>query len=206
MKKRSFVKIFALVLVAATLCLTLASCSQPPELDSVYDRFVELIEGSREVNILFFGVGLPVYERGQELSEKIMVYSGFGESQYDHVMENTPYLTIEAMKAAAELVYSSEYLAALYETAFDGVLVGETSYVRYYEDSEWIYQNTYAESYVLSERIYDYGTMEIVEPSNATYVNVDIESYTIDKPENRQTVRLSFTYENGNWYLDSPTY
>ena len=50
-----------LALVAAVPFFT--SCSQPPELDSVKDEFVALIEKSVEVNNIFFGEGLPTYVR-----------------------------------------------------------------------------------------------------------------------------------------------
>ena len=41
--------------------------------------------------------------------------------------------------------------------------------------------------------------------SNSKYVTVSIESYTLSDSK-RKTVNLSFVYENGNWFLDSPTY
>ena len=50
-----------LALVAAVPFFT--SCSNPPELDSVKDEFVALIEKSVEVNNIFFGEGLPTYVR-----------------------------------------------------------------------------------------------------------------------------------------------
>jgi hypothetical protein len=77
--------------------------------------------------------------------------------------------------------------------------------VRFYDNGEWLYQNTNATDFGLSERIYDYSTMKIVEPSVADYVNVSVESYSLSDPTVRE-VFLSFVYENGNWYLDSPTY
>jgi hypothetical protein len=43
----------------------MVSCSQPPELDSVKDEFVALIEASVEVNNIFFGEGLPTYKRAE---------------------------------------------------------------------------------------------------------------------------------------------
>ena len=103
-------------------------------------------------------------------------------------------------------MYSKDYLSAIYESAFDGVMTGSTSaYVRFYDSSDGFMQNTNATVFKLEERIYDYSTMQLVEPSNADYINVEINSYTLsDKKINK--VYLSFIYENGNWYLDSPSY
>ncbi len=53
--------LFALVIIAGSM----VSCSQPPELDSVKDTFVALIEASVEVNNIFFGEGLPTYIRAE---------------------------------------------------------------------------------------------------------------------------------------------
>ena len=125
---------------------------------------------------------------------------------YDRLSENSPYIGIDAMKAEAEKIYSGGYLAALYEGAFDGVLSGNTgAYLRFYDDGNYLYQNSTLYDFTLNERIYDYSTMEIVEPSSADYINVSVESYSL-ADRKRITVTLSFTFENGDWYLDSPTY
>ncbi len=63
--KKSINKTLA-ILMSLVICLPLfASCSQPPELDSVKDTFVALIEASVEVNNIFFGEGLPTYKRAE---------------------------------------------------------------------------------------------------------------------------------------------
>ena len=62
-----------------------------------------------------------------------------------------------------------------------------------------------ATDYDLSERIYDYSGMEMVLPSNNEYINVTIDTYTLENPKVK-TITLTFVYERGNWYLDSPTY
>jgi hypothetical protein len=54
-------------------------------------------------------------------------------------------------------------------------------------------------------RVYDYASMQIVEYSHASRLRVSIRSYTEDRPEEWKTVYLSFVYENGDWYLDSPS-
>ena len=63
--KRSIKKLLALSLALTLSLPILASCSQPPELDSVKDEFVALIEASIEVNNIFFGEGLPTYLRAE---------------------------------------------------------------------------------------------------------------------------------------------
>ena len=205
MKKR--IISFVLVILVLVMSVSLMSCSgSGPKLEDVKERFIYLIENSKELNTIYFGKGLPIYEREGILAEQKGVYYNDTLTSYDKVMENSRYLSIDEIKERSEEIYSTEYLAALYETAFDGIMTGSSSaYLRFFESADWIFQNTYATDFDLSERIYDYSTMQIVTPSNNEYVNVIIDSYTL-KDRKVKTVSLTFVYERGNWYLDSPTY
>ena len=70
MKKKIIVGILSLLLVISAT-LSMSSCSgKAPEIDGVSERFVYLIEESKELNVIFFGTGLPVYRRDSELSER----------------------------------------------------------------------------------------------------------------------------------------
>ena len=121
-------------------------------------------------------------------------------------METTRYKSTDEMKKCAEKVYSTDYLKAIYETAFDGYLTGSSSaYMRFYETSDWLYQSIYAPDYKLSERIYDYSSIRMFAPSSDEYINITIDTYTLANRKVK-TISLSFVYERGNWYLDSPTY
>ena len=57
-------------------------------------------------------------------------------------------------------------------------------------------------------RTYLYDTMRMSEKrkSNATDVFIDIDSYVPGKESEKQTITLSFTLQNGAWYLNSATY
>ncbi len=202
-------RIAAIILIIAviTIAMSASSCSgKAPEVEDVRDRIVYLIENSKDINTLFFGMGLPTYERGGLLSDELGVYYDDKYPSFDRVMENSRYISIEEMKIYAERVYSREYLDDIYETAFEGYMTGSSSaYMRFLESTEWIYQNTYATDFKLPDRIYDYSTIKIVKPSSAEYMNITIDTYTLDDRTPR-TVSLSFTYERGDWYLDSPTY
>ncbi|MBQ9086720.1 MAG: hypothetical protein IJY47_05995 [Clostridia bacterium] len=56
-------KIFALILCVFMLIPVFSSCSRPPEYAEIESRFRELVEASYQINQLFFGEGLPTYER-----------------------------------------------------------------------------------------------------------------------------------------------
>ena len=207
MKNFKFISVLALILAVILTLAVFTSCSsEAPDIDGVKERFVYLIEESKQLNTLFFGSGLPVYRRDEPLSDRKMVYFVDDIAGYNRIMDNSPYFSIDEIKQACENVYSTDYREDLYESAFDGVMTGETSaYVRFYDNGQWLCQNVNATDFKLSERIYDYSTMSVIEPYAEDYINVSIESYTLADPT-RRTVYLSFIYENGNWYLDSPTY
>ena len=206
MKKRIFAMLLAAIL-AMTVILPLASCSgKAPELEGIKERLVYLVEESKELNVLFFGNGLPVYRQNSELSDRKMVYFNTELMGYDRVMENSAFMSIEEIKEAAEAVYSEDYSSEIFESATDGIMIGDANaYVRFYDNGEWLHQNKNINDFKVEERIYDYSTMKMIDPSSADYINVSIESYSL-ADNVRRVVYLSFAYENGNWYLDSPTY
>lgn len=200
-------RIIAIALVIIMAVLGMSSCSgSPPEIDEVRDRIVYLVEGSKNINILFFGSGLPTYKRDGLIENELGIYYDDEYTAYNKVMEFSRYKSIDDMKKAAETVYSETYLDAIYETAFDGYVMGSSSvYMRFFESSDWIYQNLKAADFNISERIYDYSSMKIVKPSNKKYMNVTVDTYTL-RDRRVNTITLSFVYERGNWYLNSPTY
>lgn len=208
MRKKLICKCLAFALCVALLCsvLCLTSCSKKPNVEDVYDRFVYLIEESEELNTLFFGAGVPVYDRDALISDRREIYFGYTKSNYDIVMENSKYYSIDLMKQKAESIYSTNYLNAIYETAFDGVLYDGGSFLRFYSEGDKLYQNSSINIYELEKRIYDFSTMKIVRPSNSERVNVEIESYVASNPDARRTITIAFQNENGEWYLDGPTY
>jgi hypothetical protein len=206
-------KILSLLLTVALLCgavVGLSACSggNPPPLEEVYDRIVTVVEASHEVNVLLFGAGLPVYPRGDAEDDLIHRYYGVADDGREYVTPYTKYKSIDQMQSAIAAVYSVRYRESLYETLFTGYADGDIMTVmpaRFQEDERALYQSKYVESLVSGVRVYDYAAMEIVGGSNATRIRVAIPSYSESKPDLWTTVTLSFVYENGDWYLDSPS-
>ena len=208
--KRILTLLLALVLLAGS-ALGLASCSaseSAPELDTVYDRLVQVIEASHEVNVLLFGAGLPVYPRGDAEDELVHRYYGVADNGQQFVTPYAKYASIAEMQAAIAAVYSTEYRESLYESLFTGYAADEMSVVmpaRFSEDDRFLYMSKYVDPLVDGVRVYDYASMEIVSYSHSSRLRVSINSYTEDRPEEWKRVYLSFVYENGDWYLDSPS-
>lgn len=208
--KRIITLLLALVLLAGA-AWGLSSCSaseSAPELDTVYDRLVQVIEASHEVNVLLFGAGLPVYPRGDAEDELVHRYYGVADNGQQFVTPYAKYASIAEMQAAIAAVYSTEYRESLYESLFTGYAADEMSVVmpaRFSEDDRFLYMSKYVDPLVDGMRVYDYASMEIVSYSHSSRLRVSINSYTEDRPEEWKRVYLSFVYENGDWYLDSPS-
>lgn len=286
MFRKIFIRLSALALLSA-LVLTLASCSSPPALDEVRDSFVSLINASAEINDIFFGAGLPVYDRetssgsGSALYDEAtgtyywiiedeqlgtvvkyydsaasayyfvlkkaekdgdgyvwhpeggayyykidytedtpeVVYDENSPVYYDYVLVDCEYQTVDSIKAAAEKVYSTDYLQSVYTIMFDGYADdnGGMIYARYMIDesgeTDMFLKSNRFEPYFETQTTYDYSTMKIVSPSRSDYVNIEltangryIDYDTVEITTGEHTVTLAFILENGEWRLDTPTY
>lgn len=204
-------RIFLILLILITVIMSSccdASREPAPAIDEVYDRLVQVIEASHEVNVLLFGAGLPVYPRGDAEDLLVHRYYGVTDNGQQFVTPYAKYASIAEMQTAIAAVYSTEYRESLYESLFTGYAADEMSVVmpaRFSEDDKFLYMSRYVSPLVEGVRVYDYASMQIVEYSHASRLRVAIKSYTEDRPEEWKTVYLSFVYENGDWYLDSPS-
>ena len=133
--------------------------------------------------------------------------------QYDTALtyvatRSDKYMTVSDIKAAAEQVYSKSYLMSIYETVFVGYIdsgLTDMIYARYYEGPDGLMILKEADVWVTEKRIYDYDSMQIVRPSSAGKITVLIDSHLEGQTE-ILPVRLSFILQDGQWYLNSPSY
>lgn len=205
-------RIAILLALALVLPIGLSACrSEPPALEDVRDRFEELIEASAEINDIFFGDGLATYERTAEYEQ---IYYGFyGYDAYEIVAFECPYQSVEQIKAAAEKVYTADYLSDIYTMAFDGY-ADETSdavtTARYLHTGEYFLRYDLGETdpfdLLPGKRIYKYDTMRIGPLSNAKAVNLEIETYLEGDEQNVTLESLRFVLVDDEWFLDEPTY
>ena len=212
-------KIISVFLIVSMLFTTfmMGSCAsrRAPKLEEIYDRVVELIEASYEVNSIFYGEGLPYYDRTLSIYKELYSdYTKVGYTKnYNIVSQQSKYQTIGAIKLAAEAVYSAELLEnSVYPSAFEGVIVPDihtgvhSSDARYLESNDDLYILIPSEEdHHPTPLIYDYSTMKIVKPSNATRVLISITAWEEDRPALPIQTRISLVLQDGVWMLDSLT-
>lgn len=143
-----------------------------------------------------------------------LFYDKDDPEDYDYVRHDAKYGSVNEIKAAAEKVYSSDYLESIYGSMFIGTVssgsVGALSarYIEYADDEgniSLMKSNTF-KPLIKETRQFDFSTARIGRNSNAKFVNVEVETYLESKPEERLTVRISMILQDGVWMLDSATY
>ena len=149
-------------------------------------------------------------------------YGPTDPDDYDYVSAESKYQTVEQIKAAAEEVYSKDYLeSTVYTSLFTGAIVdaGESvslaglsaRYIEYMDTASadstmFLMQSNTYEPLIKETRIYDFSTAKVVKPGNAKLVNIEVETYLPSSPDVRLTVRVTMVLQDGQWYLDSGTY
>ena len=201
------------VLLLAGAGSALTGCSSKPEVEELYDRVVELLEGAEKINYVFYGAGLPVYRQGSEYAENRHLYYDFKYgTDYEYVAESTPFRSFEEIREATRRVYGSKMSEILFTHAFTGYAVSDGlgdaqySYARYMEDGEWLYQSTSGNYvYYTGMLVYDYTSMRVDDPSNDEACYLLIDCWDPETPEKKETRRIRLVNEDGSWYLDTFT-
>ena len=214
MKRKTFKKAaLSAVLVILSVLTLLCGCSRtpPPDMADVYGRVVDLIEQSRAVNVLLFGDGLPVIPYGSREAEWGMVYDGQENISYQRVSQQSSYQFLSDIQEAVERVYAKPYRDSVLSLILNGYTYqsgdNEKTVVvaDYMEKTTGLFLSTRHGILIPETRLYLYATMRITG-GDATHFTVQLDSYLPSSPEEIEPVKLSFVYENGDWFLNSPTY
>lgn len=178
------------VLVGLLVCAALlCGCAVKMTDDEARSLLAELIPRSQEINGIFFGEGLPVEE--DTASE-----SGSADgARYCPVTKDCPYQSVAQIRAAAEKVYTREYLQnSVYPMAFDGV---EEYEPRYKEIDGVLCRNVSATVFEIGE----------TDSTSARVVGSGFGVVEVEMDYSRGgSVKISLREQDGVWLLDGPTY
>lgn len=204
MRKMRLLSLFLTLLLLGLALLSGCTPKAPPlEIDAETALAVvkDLVPRSYEMNVLFFGAGLPLSEAPTKDDD---------QTEYIAVSDDCGYASIAQIKTAAEEIYSKRYLNGVYIAAFVGVTsVGEDGGLdtsvspRYREIGGKLTMDAHT---AVNTNMRGRLTVEAVtvESSTAEYVTTTALCRTEDGQSLTMTVLLA--YENGVWLLDSPTY
>ena len=203
--------VLAVVLIVGFVGSLLSrSDESPPELESVYDRLVYLVEESLTLNtVLFNDDGLPAYKRDSDLANLSRMYNGMSDG-WEYVMgDYTRFKSTEEIGSAMAQVYSRDFRTSLEERLFTGISTGVgVISIKYTDDPfiQWVSDKEPEKKINVGMRFYDYSSMTVLPESSETCLKVSVRSYSEKTPDTWEDRTLTFVYENGDWYLDGPTY
>ena len=147
-----------------------------------------------------------------EPDEESFYYVSSDPTDYDYVLAGEKYASIDAIKEYVRTVYASDYADSLDSILFDGVMEGDLIQKARYMSVEsgrgtlFASLNTF-EPLFEEHRVYLYDTARIDRSnSNDTSVVVEFSTYLPSAPDDIVLAKLSFTLQDGVWYLASPTY
>ncbi len=190
-------KLVLLILLALTLGLCACNNSGMSD-EELAQTAGALIEASHEINTIFYGEGLPVDESTSVIEDEDAAAVG----NYCRVTDESPYQSTDEIKAAAEQVFTNEYLNEIYESAFEG---NDILRPRYGTDSQGhltrdITIGTLKQTDEWTE--WDLSSIKIKKASAGAVVFSITGTYRGETEEEvMQMVKTS-----GGWRLDSPTY
>lgn len=207
-------KIAVILSLALLLAVSAVSCSERMSAEEIEDILAPLLEKSEELNVIYFGEGLPMTVDREEAER---FYSSF-ESEvkainYHPVDKSCGYESEEDIRSATLEVFTPEYSEFLFERAFSGIsdvvndgtgdLTQTSSYARYLEQNGMLTVriDLYNEAIKLG-REYDLGSMEIIRQKD-NYVLVKIPTQLDGKSCD---VEIKIVNTADGWRLDSPTY
>ena len=181
-----------LVFMLAFIASFLLSCGGGGAPDSqLKEALMSLEPRARELYGIVYGDILP---RGDE-----------AEGLYYKVSDNSPYKSVEELKAAMGEVFTPAYMKVLCNTAFETVSLddGTTIHSKFMTKADGLYVNPSATEDFGRMRTFDFDSVVVVKknPYRATLsVKAAGEDGTIEELEvNLQKV-------NGIWLLDSPLF
>ncbi len=212
MKKYTKIIAFLLTLILAITSLT--SCGPSADIEEIRDVLHDLIPKSEELNVIYFGEGLPLAS-DRELVEEF--YASFDSDvemiNYHPVDPECGYTSEAEIREATLAVFTEEYSEYLFTRAFTGisdVLSNGAEDVKYSAIyAMYIMQNDtltvridLVDEAIELGRVYDIDSCEIVR-SRSNYVVVSVPSVFDGKSEN---IELKLVKTVSGWRLDSPTY
>lgn len=210
-------KITSLILSAAFIALScaLVSCGgEKHTVEEMREIVIPLIEKSEELNVIYFGEGLPLTVDPEDAERFYSAFDSDIESiSYHPVDKSCGYTSIDEIKSATLEVFTESYSEYLFTLAFTGISdtvndgVGDkretSAYARYLEQSGVLTARIdLADEAMTLGRVYDTDELEIVREKD-NYVLVSIPTELNGR---EYDVELKLIETADGWRLDTPTY
>ncbi len=184
-------KIVSLILIVVLLCgsLAMSSCARQSD-DEARAIVRDLIERSYNLNVAYYGQGLPYDSENQV------------EGNYYHVAEDAPFKVRNDLIVETKAVFSDRIATDLIKVYIDGTssygvvvyaryITGYDGYLTVYKDYDYILENV---------QKYNPETIEL-EKNSRKEIKATVQSY-----DGTSQIEVVLVYEVDGWRIDSPTY
>jgi hypothetical protein len=174
-----------------------------------------LIESSHELNVIFFGEGLPTMtdeEMENDFTPEGIMRAQATNASYVPVTPESKYQTIQSLKEATEKIFTPAYAQVIYSLTMEGIssefdestgIESTILYARYIEDYGVLTASRNPDKFY-TERTYDFTTLT-VQKSSASHISATIMTKS-EADESPISVRIQAIKTQTGWRLDSPTY
>ena len=139
-------------------------------------------------------------------------YTDSDPEDYDYVVSDSEYGSVDAIKEYIRTVYSEDYARSLESILFDGVAEGgfiqqpRYTAIEGSRGSLFASLNTY-EPLFTEKRVYMLDTAKIDSGnSNSDTVVIEFSTYLPSKPDDILTSKLTFVRDGSTWYLASTSF
>jgi len=207
---KKYTKIIAFLLTLTLAASALISCGPKVEIDEVREILNDLLPKAEELNVIYFGEGLPI-SSDRELVEEFYssCVSDIEMINYHPVDPECGYTSEDDIRRATLEVFTEGYSEYLFERAFSGItaVMDQGKYNAIYAMYLMQYDTLtvrldLADDAIKLGRVYDVSTAEIVR-KRSNYVIVSVSS-TLDGVAS--DIELKLVKTTNGWRLDSPTY
>ena len=205
---KGFVKIIALILILASIPLSLTSCDRSYDEAEVMEAATKLIAASAELNEIYYGKGIAYLA---DSAHNISLYCEADPMS----LEKYGIKNIAQLQEKTLLVFSESHAESMFKSAFSGSFSqnGGSNLSRYYQkyDSKGvtpicIMVNSSYEPVMNAENVYDMSTLKVIG-SKKEYVYVSIEvTITSGEKSQEQTLDIRLIEEENGWRISSTTF
>lgn len=198
----------AAFLTAILMSASVFGCAKGPSDDEAAAIVADLVEKSLELNVIYFGEGMPAEADGDEN------YVGY----YSRVTDDAPYKTEDELREATLNVFTEKYASVLFTTYLTGLSDPDSGvvYARYVENEDRLMKKTDYEPLVTSIRTYDLENITITR-STPDEIKATLTSFVNGVKDEENIVEVTVRLEERKnektgeklgsfWRLDSPTY
>lgn len=183
----------SMIILILISVIFLFSCASGISDEEVRTILTDLVPRSQQLNDIFWGSGIKPED--EDAVPLITVTT----AQYYTVAEDSPYKSVGDIKAAAEKVFSKDYLNSVYTVMFEG---SSDIDPRFADNEEGLLTiDICYNSYDFTTEIFP--ETAVVKETGADLIRAEVSCKTNGEPGK---MNISLRRQDGVWLIDSPTY